>query len=609
MCGIIGIFDKSIRKNKNSDHSILNRLCTALHLIEYRGYDSCGVAVFSSFSDVEPKLIKTVGEVKNLEVKLKSPNEDELFHYNIGIAHTRWATHGTVTEANAHPIKANGIYIVHNGVLENYHALKSTITSTYKLLSDTDTEVIAVLLDKEMEGNKTLMEAAIATLNYIRGTGSYIAVSYNHAAMVVTCMGTPMIIGKTDNDDFYIVSDVLAFPESVTSIYHMKMNEVFHVTSNGYTLYSKQCESSISLNLSPFKVENVPQIHHNSYSTHTEKEVYEQIDIVDSMHVDVMQKLLTLNIDITRYSEIVMIGCGSSFNACNLVKELILERNVNCVIKAEIASEFSIKKHPPHNNALYILVSQSGETADTIKCLELIGGCDTLGIVNRLHSRLARSTKYLMHVDIGVEVGVASTKSFTSHLIVLSMLFDTLFHNKTSESEYGIISQNIRDMLKLWSDVKDALVILLNSGINKILIIGKGISYYSGIECALKIKELTYIPTEAIPSGELKHGHIALVDEKTLVIAFLDEYRDKVRNNVQEVLARKGNVIAFDSNQQMDDDNVGFTTFNIHNTSKVPFSTPLLNIIIGQMIAISIAQILELNVDKPRNLAKSVTVE
>ncbi|AWD33159.1 Glutamine--fructose-6-phosphate aminotransferase [isomerizing] [Candidatus Fokinia solitaria] len=603
MCGIVGIFDKNIKA-----HSISERLCTALHFIEYRGYDSCGVAMFSSFEDIQPQLIKTVGEVKKLEMKLASSyySSNEVSRYNIGIAHTRWATHGVVTESNAHPINVNDIYMVHNGVLENYLTLKSTLASDYQFSSGTDTEVIAALLDKEMKVSETPVAAAIATLNYLKGIGSYIAVSHRYSVMIVVCIGTPMIIGKTDDDDFYVVSDILAFPHTVTSTYHMKTDEVFCISNSERILYSKQRNGFISMDLLPFKAENITQSELGTYSTHTEKEIYEQVKIVQSIHLDIKQKLLTLNMDITQYDEIVMIGCGSSFNACNIIKELILERGISCIVSAEIASEFSIRKRHRSNNTLYILVSQSGETADTIKCLDIIGECDTLGIVNRLHSRLAKSTKYLIHVDIGVEVGVASTKSFTSHLIILSMLFG-LYNNEEISKECSTIAKNIASTLELWPSIRE--VLLRYATVSKILIIGKGVSYYAGVECALKIKELTYIPTEAIPSGELKHGHIALVDEKTLVIAFFDEYRDKIKNNVQEVLARGGNVVAFDTNRRIDDNSTEFITFHTANTSNLPFSTPLLNAIVGQILAVAIAQMLDLNVDKPRNLAKSVTVE
>jgi len=612
MCGIVGYI---------GDREAFPILINGLKRLEYRGYDSAGVALFNGSMEV----FKKKGKVGDLEDYVLSND----YSGKTGIGHTRWATHGEPNDENAHPHSSmNGTFsIVHNGIIENYSKLKDDLAAHgYSFKSETDTEVLANLIeffysqDKEMTSEDAIQ---LALSKVVGAYGIAVLCKNEKDKIVVARKGSPLVVGL-GTGEYFIASDASPIAEYTSQVIYLNDEDIAILQKDGFTLRNVQ-NNPVSLKISNLNME-IGALDKGDYEYFMLKEIYEQPKTIeetfrgrlrDDYSEIVLGGLLHIFPKIEEAERIIIIGCGTSWHAA-LIAEYMLEEYAQIPVEVEYASEFRYRKPVLSSKDVVILISQSGETADTMAALHLAKskGATVLGICNVVGSSLARETDAGVYTHAGVEIGVASTKAFTAQVTVL-----TMFALKLAKRKGTIEDDEYRNLVKELSEIpaKGRFILESNNKIKQIaekyyeavnaLYLGRGYLFPVALEGALKLKEISYIHAEGYAAGEMKHGPIALVDDNlpVVVVAPQDEYYEKVVSNIQEVKARLGNVIAVVT--EGDTGLKALANDIIEIPKSHPAVAPLLSVIPLQLLAYHIALLKGCNVDQPRNLAKSVTVE
>lgn len=591
MCGIVGY----IGKGKNA----LNVLIDGLKHLEYRGYDSAGVAYIK---DNKVFIEKETGRIKNLEKKLNFEDKS-----NLGIGHTRWATHGKVTKANSHPHNCEKITIVHNGIIENYIELKEKlIKKGYKFKSETDTEVAAVLLNDIYKQNNNMLDTIKEFKKEATGAYAIAAICEDDLdTLYAIKKNSPLIIG-INKDENYIASDVPAIISYTNKYITLEDGSFAKITKDKIELYNnenKQIEPIIKT------YEGTSQmISKCGYDHYMVKEINEQPDVVTKTFesIDIP--------DLSKFKRIIIVACGSAMHA-GLVGKNLIETYGNIPVEVEIASEFRYKKLFLNKSDLVIAISQSGETADTLEAVKIAKkkGIKTLGIINVKESSIAREVDNVIYTKAGPEIAVATTKAYMTQVLVLAFIAYSLAKDNPNK-EITTFLNDVKKLPKLMQEVlnNEKEYEKIAKKIHKkgnMFYIGRSIDYALCMEGSLKIKEISYLHSEAYAAGELKHGTISLIEKDTPVIGIVtDEFiADKTISNLKEVSSRGANVIYLTTDKL---DKVGdFYNEKIIVPKVNPLLQPLVSIIPLQLIAYHVAKLNKCDIDKPKNLAKSVTVE
>ncbi|HEX9128608.1 MAG TPA: glutamine--fructose-6-phosphate transaminase (isomerizing) [Gemmatimonadaceae bacterium] len=608
MCGIIGYIGM---------RGATPLLLEGLKRMEYRGYDSAGVAVMNG-AGVETR--KAAGKISQLERALAaSPVEGDL-----GIGHTRWATHGVPNECNAHPhIDCKGeIAVVHNGIIENSGTLKKELIARgHKFVSETDTEVIAHLIEEAFDDN--LEDAVIEALWQIEGTYGIAVVSSNDKNKIVAARkGSPLLIGLGEGE-YYVASDVSAILAQTREVVYLDDGDVAVLTREGYTILNQRAQQ---LERGVSKIDwNLDQIERGGFDHFMLKEIFEQPATVENcmrgrlLPDQGTSKLGGLNMtdeELLKFDNILITACGTSWHSA-LIGEHMLESLARIPVEVEYASEFRYRNPVVTDKTLCIVISQSGETADTLAAMREAKsrGARTYGIVNVVGSTIARESDGGIYVHAGPEIGVASTKAFTSQVIALLLFTLKLARLRNLSMVDG--KEIIEEMLRLPAKIQKVLdrapeierIAEEFKNAQNFLYLGRGYSFPTALEGALKLKEISYIHAEGYPAAEMKHGPIALIDEKMPVVFVTphDAVFDKVVSNVQEVKARGGRVIAITTREE--ESLAGKLDYEFRIPQTKDMLTPVLASVPLQLLAYYIAVKRGANVDQPRNLAKSVTVE
>jgi glucosamine--fructose-6-phosphate aminotransferase (isomerizing) len=608
MCGIIGYI---------GNRSATGLLLEGLKRMEYRGYDSAGVAVMNG-NGVETR--KAAGKISQLERALVSSP----VHGDTGIGHTRWATHGVPNECNAHPhIDCKGdIAVVHNGIIENSGTLKQGLQARgHKFASETDTEVIAHLVEEAFDGN--LEDAVIEALWQIEGTyGIAVVSSQDPDKIVAARKGSPLLIGL-GNGEYYVASDVSAILAHTREVVYLDDGDVAVLTRDGYTVLNQRAQE---LERRVSKIDwDLDQIERGGFDHFMLKEIFEQPATVENcmrgrlLPEEGTSKLGGLNMtdeELLRFDNILITACGTSWHSA-LIGEHMLESLARVPVEVEYASELRYRNPIVTDKTLCIVISQSGETADTLAAMREAKsrGARTYGIVNVVGSTIARESDGGIYVHAGPEIGVASTKAFTSQIIAL-LLFTlklarlrnlSMVDGKAIIEEMQALPVKIKNILDRAAEIEKIAEEFKNA--QNFLYLGRGYSFPTALEGALKLKEISYIHAEGYPAAEMKHGPIALIDASMPVVFITphDSVFDKVVSNVQEVKARGGRVIAITTRDE--DALEGKVDYEIRIPETKDMLTPVLASVPLQLLAYYIAVKRGTNVDQPRNLAKSVTVE
>ena len=614
MCGIVGYIGK-----KNAYEIVIN----GLKRLEYRGYDSSGVALYNS----ELNVYKTKGKVEDLVNKAKKANS---LDGNIGIGHTRWATHGEPNDVNAHPILSNNksLVIVHNGIIENYATIKNELISKgYNFESETDTEVLVNLIEYvQVTENVKLGKAVQLALSQV--IGAYAIAVFDKKKpdeIVVARLGSPLAIGVGE-DEMFIGSDVTPFLEFTRKVIYLEEGQVGVLRNHKEIMfYDISNDTKISPTIEVLELE-LSEIEKGGFDHFMLKEIHEQPKAI----IDTLRGRLNLNRGIVKLSgidnnlnkftsanKITIIGCGTSWHA-GLVGEYIFEQISRIPVEVEYASEFRYRDPIINANDIVIAISQSGETADTLAAMKLAKerGAFVYGICNVVGSSITRMSHSGSYTHAGPEIGVASTKAFTTQITVLYLMALKIAKAKgilSSDSfieflsELNSIPKKIEKALSLNDKIEKIAEEIKNS--KNCLYLGRGFNFPVALEGALKLKEISYIHAEGYPAAEMKHGPIALIDENmpTVVIATSKGHYEKVVSNIREIQSRKGKIIAIVS--EGDKDVKEIADYYIEVPETIESLTPLLTTIPLQLLSYHIAVKLGRNVDQPRNLAKSVTVE
>ena len=608
MCGIIGYVG-----SKEAVPLLMN----GLKRLEYRGYDSSGIALLD---DSKIKVLKKKGKIEVLENEINGSN----LSATIGIAHTRWATHGAPNDVNAHPhISGSGkIALIHNGIIENYIELKKTLLSKgHTFISDTDTEVLANLVDEFYDGD--LQTAVIRALRRIEGTYGIAVVHIDQPDRIVFARkGSPLVVGLGDGE-YLIASDLAALVEHTRDVVFLEDGEVGCISREGF-MHSKLDESPISRAVTHIDF-TLEQIEKGGYKHFMLKEIMEQpLTLEDSMRGRLLEEEgevrlggLSDHMEILKEADrVLLLACGTSYHA-GLVGEYLIEDLARMPVEIEYASEFRYRNPVITSRTVSFSISQSGETIDTLEAMREAKkrGALNLGIVNTVGSTIARESEGGVYLHAGPEIGVASTKAFTSQVTVFAMLAILLGRQRGMSQE--LARELIAALKKIPSQVSAILenqeqiidIAKTFSRASNFLYLGRGVNYPVALEGALKLKEISYIHAEGYPAAEMKHGPIALIDRNmpVVVVAPHDNNHAKIVSNIEEVRARDGVVIAIVSENDHEIDRLANHIIRVPETH--PSLMPLLTVIPLQLLAYYAADLLNLDVDKPRNLAKSVTVE
>jgi glucosamine--fructose-6-phosphate aminotransferase (isomerizing) len=609
MCGIIGYLGK-----KQAAHLLLE----GLRRLEYRGYDSSGVSVVNDKNKIVT--LKAVGKIDNLANLL----EKKMPKGNLGIGHSRWASHGGVTEKNAHPHFdcQKNIFLVHNGIIENYRELKEKlIKEGHKFISETDTETISHLIEKFFRGN--LEEAVIKALKLVKGTYGLAIISKSDPQKIVVARNSsPILIGLGDNE-YFVASDASAILTHTRKVIYLNDGEIAIITPKGVNFTNLTRENL------PKKTEilewDLEKVQKAGYPHFMLKEIFEQPEalrnsiagrLIEKEGLAKLGGLENVQNKLREIERLIIVGCGTAYLA-GLVGEYMLEEYAGVPTEVEFGSEFRYRKPILDRKSALLCISQSGETADTLAALREAKrkGILTLGIVNVVGSTISRETDAGVYNHIGPEIAVASTKAFTSQLIILALL--TLFLGRQRQMSL-VMGQRIAEEIKRLPDLVEKV---LNQAplIKKIakkyyqaknfLFLGRKYNYSIALEGALKLKEISYIHAEGYAAGEMKHGPLALVDKNfpTFGIAPSDSVYEKIVSNLEEIKARGGPilVLATEGNQEIRK----LTKDIIYIPKTLEMLTPILSVIPLQLFAYYCAVLKGYDVDRPRNLAKSVTVE
>ena len=605
MCGIVAA---------NAERNIIPILIDGLRRLEYRGYDSAGLACLTNSGELFQHV--EVGKVADLTSALDSGLTSQL-----GIAHTRWATHGAPTRANAHPHVSSGrVAVVHNGIIENYEALRRQLTSDgYEFHSETDTEVIAHLLDQELQQGHRPLEALRRTCGQFEGAYAIAVILRDHPECILGArFGSPLVVGVGVGEHF-LASDAAALVPVTQQMMFLEEGDLVEIRRESVTVYNQDlepCERPIRISTLSADAADKGRYRH-----FMEKEIHEQPDaIATTLHAHLDGTRICPALDrslLKKVRAIHIIACGTSFHA-GLVARYWIEGLAGVPVSVEVASENRYRQPAIPEDTLLVAISQSGETADTLAALQRAGErgyIDTLGICNVPESALTRQCGHILMTRAGLEIGVASTKAFTTQLTVLLLLTAALAEARGVESErirqileaLGQVAQQAREVLAM-----DQAVLRVAEEIADkphALFLGRGVDYPIAMEGALKLKEVSYIHAEAYAAGELKHGPLALIDEQLPVIvpASSNSLLTKLVSNLQEVRARGGKLYVFADRGVTIADNPGIELIRMPATNSI--ASPILHILPLQFLAYHVGVLKGTDVDQPRNLAKSVTVE
>ncbi len=605
MCGIIGI-----ASNKSVSMNIIN----SLKKLEYRGYDSAGLATLNN-NEINEK--KCSGRVEQLEKILFKTSAEG----NLGIGHVRWATHGVPNTINAHPHSTEIVSVVHNGIIENSNDLKKLLElKGLKFKSQTDTEVITLLLTNELKTHQPL-DAVYKTLKQLKGSFALGIIFKNFEDIIIGARrGSPLAVGYS-KDENYLGSDSYALKSMTNKISYLDDGDICVLTKDSVSFYDVKknkinkevCILSDDKNVSD----------KGDYKNFMSKEIFEQPitakncihEYVDKIRDDI--NFYNFPIKPQSINKIVFVGCGTAYHSC-LVAKYWFEAFTSLNVETDIASEFRYRNVRFNKNNLYLFVSQSGETADTAAALDLCkkNGIKTCSIVNVVESSIARNSDWVLPIHAGPEIGVASTKAFIGQMLVIYMLCLKIadLRGDMKKKDYQKKISNIKklpDLLERCLKVEDKIQLIAKDFLDSkgSMFLGRGSSFPIALEGALKLKELSYLHAEGYPAGEMKHGPLALIENglPVIVIAPHDKYFHKTVSNMQEVIARGGKILLItDSNENIVNENIRFKIdlpLVEESLSPFLFTIPL------QLLAYHVALLKKCDIDKPRNLAKSVTVE
>jgi len=608
MCGIVGYIGKK---------QAVPILIEGLKKLEYRGYDSAGIAVIS---DKQLIIQKIAGRVAKLETLVSETKIDS----TVGIAHTRWATHGEPSDANAHPhtdCKGN-IAVVHNGIIENYTSIRKYLTKKgHKFRTETDTEVIAHLIEEHYDGD--LLRAVRIALSEVEGTYGVAIVSIDHPEELICARnGSPLVIGD-GGDEYFVASDAAPIVPYTRHVIYLEDGEIACFKDGGFTISTLEAQE-----IKP-KIEEISwtleQIEKGGFAHFMLKEIFEQpLTLRNAIRGRLNWAEGTARLDgldrhkkeLENVDRIIITACGTAWHA-GLIGEYMIEEMARVPVEVEYASEFRYRSPVVDSNTILYAISQSGETADTLAALREAKrrGATTLGICNVVGSTIARETDGGVYIHAGPEIGVASTKTFSSQIMVLSLISLLMGRMRTISVEKGRqiieamrrIPEQVEQILKLDKRIQEIAKDFYRK--RNFLFLGRGYNFPVALEGALKLKEISYIHAEGYPAAEMKHGPIALIDRNMPVVfvAIRDSVFEKVVSNIEEVKSRKGIVIAITT--EGDKEIESRINYCIPIPKTIDILTPLLTVVPLQLLAYHIAVMRECDVDKPRNLAKSVTVE
>jgi len=611
MCGIVGYIGTS----KASDI-----LISGLKRLEYRGYDSAGICTIENNSLITTKC---KGKVTDLESKINH----SLHSGTTGIGHTRWATHGEPNTLNAHPHSDDRgkFSLIHNGIIENHYAIKEYLTEKgIKFNSDTDTEVLVQFMGYLYHTKKlNFFDTLKVTLKEVVGAYGIVAVCKDEPEKIIAARhGSPLVLGLGEGENF-IGSDISAIMEHTRNILYLDDGEIVEVRKDDYSIKHIEHDNEIIKEVEEIEF-TLDQIEKGNFKHYMLKEIFEQPNSVkescrgriDSNNEVRLGGIYDWTQEILNKEHIYITACGTSWHAAQ-IGSYILESVLQKPVKVEYASEFRYRNNHINSNSLVIAISQSGETADTLSAVKRAKeiGALTLGVVNVVGSSISRETDCGIYMHAGPEIGVASTKAFTSQVITLSLLGNylgqKLGHEKTSKiiSDIKKIPIAIEELLKLSDKILDISKVYSNA--SNFLYLGRGYQFPVALEGALKLKEISYIHAEGYPAAEMKHGPIALIDDKMPVVAIVtDKGYNKILSNIEEVKSRGGKLIIISTINSNELKKLADHFLFLDNVSDFHNSlTPILTTIPLQLLAYHIAVLKGCNVDQPRNLAKSVTVE
>ncbi len=601
MCGIVGYVGKK--------NIALNVLTDGLSALEYRGYDSAGVAFVKKD---KIKIIKSLGKIVNLKEKLDYSDKSCL-----GIGHTRWATHGKPSVTNSHPHNVGKITIVHNGIIENYEEIRKMLKKEgYSFKSETDTEVACALIDYNYKKTKDMVKAINESEKVFKGSYALGIICEDFNDTLFACRkDSPLIVAK-DKDGFFIASDVPAILKYTKEYYLLDNYDIVKLDKD-ICFYNEKMKT-IDKELLVFEG-NLESAEKGGYEHFMLKEIHE----IDSVIKNTFSEYVTDNVkhliermpNFSKYNKIDIVACGSAYHT-GMVGKYLIEEYGNTLVNVDIASEYRYKKLFIDKKSLVIFVSQSGETADTLACLRLAKehGAATLAIVNVVGSSIAREADKVIYIKAGPEIAVATTKAYSAQVAIFSLIALTMGVSK------GIISfDKVNDILESINKLPKLLKEGMNVKLNKIskniykkedvFFLGRSIDYMIALEGSLKLKEISYIHSETYAAGELKHGSIALIEEGTPVIAVVTDKHvaEKTISNIKEVKARGAYVILVVSKDLDQEYDCYDEKIIVKNTHKL--LQPILTILPLQLLSYEVAKLRKCDIDKPKNLAKSVTVE
>ncbi len=608
MCGIVGYLGK-----RNASDVIVDGLAK----LEYRGYDSAGIAI-NTGDNLEIRKFK--GRLAVLADNLEKDNVIG----NVGIGHTRWATHGEPSDANAHPHfnKDMTLAVVHNGIIENYLQLREQLEAEGVVFkSKTDTEVVVHLLDKYYEGN--LLDAVFKTISDLRGAYALCIVSADHDNELVAVRKDSPLIAGLGEDEAFIASDIPALLKYTRDVYYLDNGEIVHVKDNKVKIYdSERNEVDKPLIHVTWDIESAEK---GGYDCFMEKEIFEQPDGIKhtlERRLDESGKIVLDDIYIDKsyldyINKIYIIACGTAYNA-GILGKTAMQKWMGIPVITDIASEFRYNQNFVDEKTLVILVSQSGETADTLAVLRdsKKKGARVLAVTNVVGSSIAREADDVFYTWAGPEIAVASTKAYTTQIVALYMiaLNFALEMEKISEAEYFDIIDKMKEIPSKVQEVldnRDYINVIADEivGSEHAFFLGRGVDYALAMEGSLKLKEISYIHAEAFAAGELKHGTIALVEDGTPIISIATQQNlfEKMVSNMEEVRARGAYVVAISQKHNKEVEKVSNRVIYIPDSEDI--LSPIIAVIPMQLLALTVSSKRGLDVDKPRNLAKSVTVE
>ncbi|MGN1370993.1 MAG: glutamine--fructose-6-phosphate transaminase (isomerizing) [Candidatus Coprovivens sp.] len=594
MCGIVGYVGKD---------KCIPKIINGLESLEYRGYDSAGIAYIA---DSKIEIIKEEGRIDNLKQEI-----NVTINSHVGIGHTRWATHGKPSDENSHPHQVGHITLVHNGIVENYNDLKKEV-GEYNYLSETDSEVVAAYIDKLYREKNNILEVLKELKSKLIGSYALGILVDNEEKIYAIRKDSPLIIGISQDGNF-IASDVPAILE-YTNMYYLLYNDEYAVLDKDDVVIYNENGDIVCRNILTFEASKESAMK-NGYDHFMLKEIFEQPYVLKETIKDYISNINNLNEKMNgleKYDAIDIVGCGSAYHV-GLVGKSLITKYANIPVNVEIASEYRYSDYVYSKKHLIILISQSGETADTLAVLRKAkqNGIDTLSIVNVVGSSIARESDKVLYIKAGPEIAVATTKAYSCQLIMLSLIATYLGIKRKVLKEdilniFNDIDVLINDVLKNTKEIEKIAKKIYKK--KDIFFLGRKVDYSLSMEASLKLKEISYIHSEAYAAGELKHGTISLIEKNTPVISIItdDDVKFKTISNIKEVCARGALSIIITNDGEIDKDLYS----NVVLIPKVhELVSPLLVIVKCQLLSYYVAKLKGCDIDKPRNLAKSVTVE